>query len=181
MSVLCSHLVYTAPKWPINQLMENAERKRKIEQFLKYQTVHFTLFNVSFFVWLIEFWSGNAGCTCHSVVLPMWEDVVPLQTCLLWLYTGQLIKATNVSQLGLTWEWDLPSFPRLSSPGAWLPLAPGKGIIRCLMTRWGPEEGQIPSLRLLMCGQTMQPRWPLVCRWKEAANQINYSHNINNT
>ena len=71
MSVLCSRLVYTAPKWPINQLMENAERKRKIEQFLKYQTVHFTLFNVSFFVWLIEFWSGNAGCTCHSVVLPM--------------------------------------------------------------------------------------------------------------
>lgn len=42
MSVLWSCLVYTAPKWPINQLMENAERN--VELFISHYLMLVSLF-----------------------------------------------------------------------------------------------------------------------------------------
>lgn len=119
---------------------------------------------------LVNFLVWELLAELAPVLFFSWEDVVSLQTCLVWLYSRQLIKA---AQANLRVRPPFPSL--LSFPGDWLPLASSKGIIRCLMTRWGPEEGQFPSLGLLMCRQTVQYNWPLVCRWKEATNQNNYS------
>lgn len=140
-------------------------------------SINSALFRVNFFLlcWLIDFLVWELLAALATVLFfPCERMLFPCRPARFdytrdsWSKHGKWaspVKPENTTVL------PFPSSPPLV-PDFLLPLA--KGIIRCLMTRWGPEEGQSTSLRLLMCGQPVQPRWPLVCRWKEAANQINY-------